>query len=117
METQKRIVDAKRVKETGLVVETSLEIRLFNDENNLVDRAFMNAQLDGEPSAEDFIPFEDLTVEKLMEWTVSKLTQEAIDAKEQELTDRYNERVQEQEENPFENGLPNVEEPFRRLQK
>lgn len=44
MTVQKKVVSAKREKETGLVTETTLELRLFNDQGNLRDRVFMNAE-------------------------------------------------------------------------
>jgi hypothetical protein len=110
METTRKVVNAKREKETGLVVETSLEIRLFNNEGNLRDRTFMNAELEGDASAEDFIPFDELTVEKLMEWTVGKLGEEAIAEKEQELIQTEQDRIAQQEAEVYADGLPQSNE-------
>lgn len=110
MTTQRNLVNAKRYKDTGLVVETTLEIRLFNEEGNLRDRRFMNAELQGDPSDPDFIPFDELTQEQVLQWTVDTLGEEAIAAKEQELIDREQARIDAASQDPFATGLPGQEQ-------
>ena len=109
MTTQRSVVNAKRYKDTGLVVETTLEIRLVNDEGKLRDRGFMKAEHQGDVNDPDFIPFEELTKAELMQWTVNVLSEQTIAAKEQELINREQTRIDAAAQDLFANGLPGQE--------
>jgi hypothetical protein len=109
MTVQKQIVNAKREKQTGLVIETTLELRLFNDQGNLRDRIFMNAELQGDANSPDFIPFEELTKAQILQWTLDVLGEQAIAAKEQELIDREQARIDAAAQEQFVDGLPTEE--------
>ena len=109
MTVQKKVVNAKREKETGLVIETTLELRLFNDKGNLRDRVFMNVEHQGDLNSPDFIPFEELTKAQILQWTLDVLGEQAIAAKEQELIDREQARIDAASQEQFVDGLPTEE--------
>jgi len=104
MEVKRNLVNAVRERDTGLVVETTLELRLFDDQGHVRNRIFIDAYLEGDPNDPNFIPFEDLSNEIVMQWTLNELGESAIVEKEDELISL------EQQKNSRDLSYPYIEE-------
>lgn len=111
MRTERHIIDTVRNTDNGLVTETTLEIKAFDSSDRYAHRGFMKAQLQGDPEADDFIPFNELTEENLLNWTIDQLTEESIADKEQELLAWVSNREQEQSQATTSDGLPSSIQP------
>lgn len=101
MQIEKKLVRCERTKDTGLVVKAVMALNCL-DKNKYIDRTLIGCDFDGDPKSPNFIPFDDLTVQEIIDWIVAKKGVEFIEEKEEALLLRVSNR----EKNPYIDGLP-----------
>ena len=93
MELVFKIIDLERTLPSGVVYAIHYIVELKEDKELLID-AFGMENVSGDPNRNDFIPFEELNEEKIIEWLMDKLGEEKIleiqTKMEQELEFRRN---------------------------
>lgn len=103
MTTNWKIAGMKRLTDNGLVIEATY---IFNaEEGNVLDRKVGNLTFSGSPEDPGFVPYSALTEEIVLGWVFNELGSEKIQI-ETEVTTRVTERYNQQQNNPYSNGLP-----------
>ena len=103
MTTSWRIAGMKRVEATGLVVDVTY---IFNaQEGNVIDRKVGSLTFSGSTNEPGFIPYEDLTQEIVLGWIFDSLGSEKTTI-ETEVTERVQTSYDEQQNNPYSQGVP-----------
>jgi hypothetical protein len=91
METNWKILNLKRLPNNDLVTEVTyvINFKLENQE----DRHIGNVKLEGDINDPNFIPYEDLTEAKVLEWVKSSIGEEKITQLETSFSTRLQERI------------------------
>jgi hypothetical protein len=76
METNWKVLNLKRVASNGLVTEAVYVMNFELKEQK--ERHIGVLKLTGDETSDDFIPFEELTEEKVLEWVKAELGNEKI---------------------------------------
>jgi hypothetical protein len=95
------IENMKRNIDNGLVVEVSY--RVVAKQGNLIADQQGKVTLTGDPNAEGFVPFENLTQAQVTQWVKDSVDVSAIEANVQTILDEKVVRVAAQ---TTKNGLP-----------
>lgn len=104
MTTNWQITKIKRKPDTGLVIEV-LYIMNFKLEDK-EDRYVSSITLTGDPTAPDFISFEDLTQEIVLGWIQTELGQTKIDEITSSMQARLQERIDKENNPEYLTGIP-----------
>lgn len=104
MTTTWNIVDVKRKPDTGLVFEV-IYIMNFNHLEK-EDRHVGMVQLEGDPTSDSFISFDQLTEETVLQWVKTNIGEEEITRITSKTKTRIEERVQRENNPEFLQGLP-----------
>lgn len=104
MKTNWKIFELKRKTDTGLVFEVTYVINFELKGKN--DRHIGNLELEGDVNDPNFIPYENLTEEIVLNWIQSELGQDKIDEIQTAVEDRIRERIEREKNPPFKRGLP-----------
>lgn len=104
METNWKIVELKRKPDTGFVFEVTyiMNFKLENHE----DRHVGMIEVGGSPDDPDFIPFDNLTEEIVLNWVKTKLGDTEISRIQSEAQSRLQERIDREANPEFLQGLP-----------
>ena len=103
MTTSWKIEGMRRIKSTGLVVDVTY---IFNaEEGNVLDRKVGSMTFSGSTDKPSFIPYEGLTEEIVLGWVYTKLGSEKTTI-ENEVTGRIQDRIDNQQNNPYKQGVP-----------
>jgi hypothetical protein len=103
MTTSWKIAVMKRINATGLVVDVTY---IFNaEEGNVLDRKVGSMTFSGSTDEPGFVPYEDLTEEIVLNWVFNSLGSEKTSI-ETEVTGRVQARYDEQQNNPYSQGVP-----------
>jgi hypothetical protein len=103
MTTSWKIAGMKRIVSTGLVVDVTY---IFNaEESNVLDRQVGSMTFSGSTDEPGFVPYEDLTEEIVLGWVFDSLGSQKT-AIETEVTGRVQTRYNEQQNNPYSQGVP-----------
>lgn len=104
MEKRFNIIQLKRKPDNGLVFEVTF---VFNFKlENKEDRHIGMITLTGDPEAEGFVPYEELTEEIVKSWVESELGEEEILKIETDIQKRLQERIDRENNPEFLEGLP-----------
>lgn len=104
METTWQIVEIKRIPSNGLVIEVTYIMNFkLQDET---DRKVGTVTLVGDVNDPNFIPYEDLTEQIVLNWVQNEIGASAITSIETQFQTRLQERITEKENPPFLTGLP-----------
>jgi hypothetical protein len=95
------IENVKRTSSEGLVVKINYNVVAKDKE--LIANKRGSVELSGDPNAEDFIPFEDLTRQNLVDWVKANVNVEAI---ENEVDSILQEKVAARSARTLISGLP-----------
>ena len=104
MTTTWKIAQLKRNPSNGLVFEVTF-IMNFKLQNE-TDRHVGSVTLEGDPTSETFVPYEELTEAIVLGWVKEKLTQEKITEIETGAEARLQERIEKKTNPEFLNGTP-----------
>jgi len=104
METIWNIANIKRIPSTGLVIEVTYIMKFKKKE--VSDRKVGMVTLEGDPSSQDFIPFDELTEEIVLGWVQSAVGTDSINKIKQDFESRLDEKIQRIENPEFIDGLP-----------
>lgn len=104
MTTNWKIAQLKRNPSNGLVFEVTF-IMNFELENE-TDRHVGSVKLEGDPTSETFVPYEELTETIVLEWVKEELTQEKITEIETSMEIRLQERIEKKANPEFLTGTP-----------
>ena len=77
METNWKILNLKRKPENGLVIEVTYVMNFKLEDES--DRKIGMIKLEGNENDPNFIPFEELTEEVVLDWVKSELGEEKIE--------------------------------------
>jgi hypothetical protein len=103
MTTNWKIAGMKRIDSTGLVVDVTY---IFNaEEGNVLDRKVGSMTFSGSTNEPGFVPYEDLTEEIVLGWVYNELGSEKTTI-ENEVTERVQDRIDAQQNNPYKQGVP-----------
>jgi hypothetical protein len=103
MTTNWKIAGMKRIDSTGLVVGVTY---IFNaEEGNVLDRKVGSMTFSGSTNEPGFVPYEDLTEEIVLGWVYNELGSEKTTI-ENEVTERVQDRIDAQQNNPYKQGVP-----------
>jgi hypothetical protein len=104
MTTTWKIAQLKRKPTTGLVFEVTyiMNFKLQNE----TDRKVGMIEFVGDVNDPNFIPFEDLTEEIVLDWVTTTLGEEEISATETEFEARLQERIDKKNNPEFLTGTP-----------
>jgi hypothetical protein len=103
MTTNWKIAGMKRLTENGLVIEATY---VFNaDEGNVLDRQVGSLTFSGNPEEPGFVPYSALTENIVLGWVYDSLGKQKTQI-ETDVTTRVTERYNQQQNNPYSNGLP-----------
>ena len=103
MTTNWKIAGMKRIDSTGLVVDVTY---IFNaEEGNVLDRKVGSMTFSGSTNEPGFVPYEDLTEEIVLGWVYNGLGSEKTTI-ENEVTERVQDRIDAQQNNPYKQGVP-----------
>lgn len=104
METNWKILNLKREVDNGLVIEVTyvMNFKLQGES----DRKIGLIKLEGDENDPNFIPFEELTEEIVLDWVKSELGQEEIDNIKTQYQTRLEERVYKKLNPEYLDGLP-----------
>jgi hypothetical protein len=104
METNWKIVNLKRDPNNGLVFEVTYIMNFKLQEES--DRKVGMITLEGDPADKDFVPFEQLTEEIIIDWVKTVLGEEEINKIKSEHETRIQERIDRKNNPEFLQGLP-----------
>lgn len=104
MTTNWNIVNLKRKPDTGLVFEVTYIIN-FNHLGK-DERHVGMVELEGDPTSESFISFDELTQETVTQWVKDTVGEEEITRITSEVQTRIEERVEKENNPEFLQGLP-----------
>jgi hypothetical protein len=104
METNWKILNLKRVPSNDLVTQVSyvINFKLENQE----DRHIGSIELEGDVTDPNFIPYENLTEAKVLEWVKSSIGEEKITELETSFSTRLQERIDRINNPEFLQGTP-----------
>jgi hypothetical protein len=91
MQTDWKIINTKRLPNNDLVTEVTYVIN-FKLENEQ-DRHIGFVKLEGDINDSNFIPYEDLTEAKVLDWVKSKIGEEKITELETSFSNRLQEKI------------------------
>jgi hypothetical protein len=104
MQTNWKILNSKRNPESGLVIEVTWAMKFKLDGES--DRKIGKIKLEGDENDPNFIPFENLTKEIILNWVKSNLGQEKIEEIENQHKSVLETRLKEKSNPEFLLGLP-----------
>jgi monomeric isocitrate dehydrogenase len=104
METKFRILELKRKPDTGFVIGLTYAIRTEHEDQ--IERKIGNLKLEEDSESSDFIPFEQLTEETVIDWVKSKVGEEEISKIETELKERIEKKLVKKANPEFLTGKP-----------
>lgn len=104
MTTTWKIAQLKRNPTNGLVFEVTY-IMNFELENE-TDRHVGSVELEGDPTSETFVPYEELTELIVLEWVKEELTQAKITEIETSMETRLEDRIEKKANPEFLTGTP-----------
>lgn len=104
MTTTWKIAQLKRNPTNGLVFEVTY-IMNFELENE-TDRHVGSVELEGDPTSETFVPYEELTELIVLEWVKEELTQSKITEIETSMETRLEDRIEKKANPEFLTGTP-----------
>jgi hypothetical protein len=104
METNWKIANLKRKPEDGLVIEVTWIMNF--DLNGEKDRKVGMTKLEGDSNDPNFVAYEDLTEEIVLDWIKSELGEEKIENIENEFKTILENRIQKKENPEFLTGKP-----------
>lgn len=104
MTTEWQVAQIKRKPDTGLVFEVTYIMNFELEDQK--DRHVGLVELTGDPNSPDFISFENLTEEVVLNWVESKLGQTKIDEFTQNAETRLKKRIDREKNPEFLTGLP-----------
>lgn len=104
MQTNWKIINTKRLPNNNLVTEVTYVIN-FKLENEQ-DRHIGNVKLKGDINDPNFIPYENLTEIKVLEWVISSIGTEKITELETSFSTRLQERIDKVKNPEFLTGVP-----------
>lgn len=110
METNWKIANLKRKPEDGLVIEVTWVMNF--DLNGEKDRKVGMIKLEGDSNDPNFVAYENLTEEIVLDWVKSELGEEKIENIENEFKTILENRIQKKENPEFLTGKPWVNSPF-----
>jgi len=99
-----KILNMKRVADTGLVLEVTYACLLSKDAA-VKDRNVGTVTLEGDATNPDFIPYENLTEEVVKDWVYNSLGDDKALLIENQLLARQSEREIEEQNKPL-SGIP-----------
>lgn len=104
METKWKILELKRKPDNGLVFEVTyvMNFKLENKE----DRQIGVIRLEGDPNSPDFVPYENLTEEIVLNWVQSKIGEVKISEIESSFQTRLQEKIDREKNPEFLTGKP-----------
>ena len=104
MQTDWKIINTKRLPNNDLVTEVTYVIK-FKLENEQ-DRHISFVKLEGDINDSNFIPYEDLTEAKVLDWVKSKIGEEKITELETSFSNRLQEKIDRVKNPEFLTGIP-----------
>lgn len=104
MQTDWKIINTKRLPNNDLVTEVTYVIN-FKLENEQ-DRHIGFVKLEGDINDSNFIPYEDLTEAKVLDWVKSKIGEEKITELETSFSNRLQEKIDRVKNPEFLTGIP-----------
>lgn len=104
MTTTWKIAQLKRNPSNGLVFEVTF-IMNFELENE-TDRHVGSVTLEGDPTSETFVPYEELTELIVLDWVKEELTQSKITEIESSMESRLQEIIEKKTNPEFLTGTP-----------
>ena len=104
MTTTWKIHNIERQLQDGLVIKVVYGCTA--EQAGFVDRNIANIELTGNPEAEDFVPYADLTEELVIGWVQATLGETATAEFQQQVEDRVTGRIAELTARTTEMGLP-----------
>lgn len=104
MTTTWKIAQLKRNPSNGLVFEVTF-IMNFKLQNE-TDRHVGSVELEGDPTSETFVPYEELTEAIVLTWVKEELTQAKITEIETGAEARLQERIEKKTNPEFLTGTP-----------
>lgn len=104
MEKNWKIANLKRYPQNGLVFDVTyiINFKLENEE----DRHVGGIELEGNPEDENFIPFEELTEEIVIDWVKETLGEEKLNEIYSNMENRLQERIERKNNPQFLSGKP-----------
>ena len=99
-----RIDDLERHQSTGLVIRVNHSFVLEID-GDQVSRG-KSLELEGDPTADDYIPFENLTEETIKEWVLAQYPDTVLEDMVEPLTEQYQDELARRNRPVIEMGLP-----------
>lgn len=104
MQTNWNIIQMKRKPDNGLVFEVTyvMNFKLENKE----DRHIGSVVLEGNPEDENFIPYEDLTKEIVLDWIQTELGEQEIQKIQTDMESRLQNRIDKENNPEFLQGIP-----------
>lgn len=104
METKWKILELKRKPDNGLVFEVTyvMNFKLENKE----DRQIGVISLEGDPNSPDFVPYENLTEEIVLNWVQSEIGEVKISEIESSFQTRLQEKIDREKNPEFLTGKP-----------
>lgn len=104
METNWKILNLKRKPSSGLVIEVTYVMNFkLQDES---DRKIGVIELEGDENDPNFVPFEELTEEIVLDWVKSNLGEEKIEEIESKHQSIMEDRIYKKSNPEFLQGLP-----------
>jgi hypothetical protein len=103
MTTNWNIAGMKRLTENGLVVEVTYIFKAEQD--NVLDRKVGSLNFTGNTNDPDFVAYEDLTEEIVLDWVYTALGSQKTQI-ETEVTTNVTNRLEQIQNNPYGNGVP-----------
>lgn len=104
METNWKILELKRTPAEGLVIEV-IYVMNFKLEDK-VDRQVGMINLEGDPNSPDFVPYENLTEEIVLNWVQSELGQTKIEEIKSSFQARIQQKIDRENNPEFLTGKP-----------
>ena len=104
MNTNWNIAQIKRIPSNGLVIEVTY-IMNFTLEGE-TDRKVGSIELSGSTNDPNFIPYEDLTEQIVLNWVQNEIGASAITSIETEFQTRLQEKIDRKNNPPFLTGIP-----------
>lgn len=104
METNWKILNLKRKPNSGLVIEVTYVMNFkLQDES---DRNIGMIELEGDENDPNFVPFEELTEEIVLDWVKSELGEEEMGEIESKHQSIMEDRIYKKANPEFLDGLP-----------
>lgn len=99
-----KILQLKRKPSTGLVLEITFSINFELD--GMTSRKVDSINLDGDENSPNFIPFESLTEQIVIDWLISSLGSDKIEQIEQQELIYLQQEIEQRLNPPFLFGKP-----------